>query len=426
MSKAETDDDRSYAVTTDFPVPFLKRVKIRNYKSIVSCDVELGALTVLVGRNGAGKSNFLDALRFVADAMRKSLAEAIKSRGSINEVCSRREENPKGFEIELEVEISSHSRANYGFGVRTKGVYGFEVEWERFEIGIKDAIYFTFDRSFSRISIEDHKNQVAIVPLVFSSDSLFFNKYNASKFSALTATRIFLDGTCFYDFNVPMMKEPRTYDAGEILQNNGANIASVFGRIERERPEVKNRIIEYLSAIVPGVTDIKRMSLGPYETLEFTQQESGSDSPAVFYPLNMSDGTLRAFGALVAVAQLAEGNVPVSLVGIEEPEAALHPAAAGALMDALHEAAVHTQIVVTTHSPDLLDRLDFETDRILVVESRNGETRIGPIDNASRKAIKEHLFSPGELLRMDQLEIDWTDLERQRQSKSAEAAGESS
>jgi hypothetical protein len=93
-------------------------------------------------------------------------------------------------------------------------------------------------------------------------------------------------------------------------------------------------------------------------------------------------------------------------------------------MDALHEAAGHTRIVLTTHSPDLLDRLDLETDRILVVETRNGETRIGPIDNASRKVIKEHLYSPGELLRMDQLEPDWNDLERQRRSRSSEATGE--
>ena len=220
------------------------------------------------------------------------------------------------------------------------------------------------------------------------------------------------------------MRSPLALDAGSTLVDDGANIVSIFGRIERERPEVKNRIIEYLSAIVPGVTDIRRVSLGPYEILEFVQEQPGAASPTVFYPLSMSDGTLRAFGALVAVAQLAEGNNPVSLVGIEEPEAALHPAAAGALMDALHEAAVHTQIVVTTHSPDLIDRLDFETDRILVVESRNGEKQIGSIDNASLKVITEQLYSPGELLRMDQLEIDWTDLERQRQSKSmAKARG---
>ncbi len=49
---------------------FLKRVKIRNYKSIAHCDVELGPFTLLVGRNGSGKSNFLDAIRFVADGLR--------------------------------------------------------------------------------------------------------------------------------------------------------------------------------------------------------------------------------------------------------------------------------------------------------------------------------------------------------------------
>ena len=52
--------------------PFLKRVCIRNYKSIGACSVELGALTILVGRNGSGKSNFLDALRLVADGLQTS------------------------------------------------------------------------------------------------------------------------------------------------------------------------------------------------------------------------------------------------------------------------------------------------------------------------------------------------------------------
>jgi predicted ATPase len=61
--------------------PFLRRVKIRNYKSIGKSDVELGRLNVLVGRNGSGKSNFLDALRFVVDGLQTSLDHAIKARG---------------------------------------------------------------------------------------------------------------------------------------------------------------------------------------------------------------------------------------------------------------------------------------------------------------------------------------------------------
>ncbi len=420
MSKPETDDVHSPAVTTDVPVPFLKQVKIRNYKSIVNCDVELGALTVLVGRNGAGKSNFLDALRFVADALRKSLTQAIESRGGMREICHRGTASANSFEIELEFVTRSVFHINYGFGVKPKGDSDFEVEWERFEERFGDGIPAKFERTFSKI-YPDSEHYKGHKEYAFIENDLVL-KLVHNLIPVHNNASVLAELNC-YDLDPRSMRDPRTHGAGEILHNDGSNIASVFGRIERERPEVKNRVIEYLSAIVPGVTDIKRMSLGPYETLEFTQQHSGSDSPSVFYPLNMSDGTLRAFGALVAVAQLAEGNVPVSLVGIEEPEAALHPAAAGALMDALHEAAVHTQIVVTTHSPDLLDRLDFDTDRILVVESRNGQTQIGPIDNASRQAIKKHLFSPGELLRMDQLEIDWTDLERQRQSKSTATAG---
>ena len=55
--------------TAGQPVPFVRRVRARNYRSIADCDVTLGPLTVLLGFNAAGKSNFLDVLRFVADAL---------------------------------------------------------------------------------------------------------------------------------------------------------------------------------------------------------------------------------------------------------------------------------------------------------------------------------------------------------------------
>ena len=179
-----------------------------------------------------------------------------------------------------------------------------------------------------------------------------------------------------------------------------------------------------MQAIVPGVINVERVEFGPTlrPSCSFQNVADSQSHSWRFYADNMSDGTLRALGALVAVTPLANGGNPVRLVGIEEPETALHPAAAGILMDAFHEAAVQTQIVVTTHSPDLLDRIDLEKDRILVVQTRDGESEIGSIDPASLEAIKEHLFSPGELLRMDQLEIDRADLERQRPRGEVEAA----
>src|SRR3954447_21428619 len=69
--------------------PFLRRVRIRGYKSIAFCDVTLEPLTVLVGRNATGKSNFLDALAFLRDAMTSGVAEALKRRGGVRGVICR-------------------------------------------------------------------------------------------------------------------------------------------------------------------------------------------------------------------------------------------------------------------------------------------------------------------------------------------------
>ena len=67
----------------------LTRVRIENFRSIAACDVRLGPLTVLAGPNAAGKSNFLDALRFVRDILRSSPGQALEPRGGLEEVLHR-------------------------------------------------------------------------------------------------------------------------------------------------------------------------------------------------------------------------------------------------------------------------------------------------------------------------------------------------
>ena len=79
--------------------PFLKRVVLKNYKSIAVSGVDLRALTFLVGPNGSGKSNFLDALRFTSDSLRSSLDNALRERGGIGEVRRRSGGHPTHFGI---------------------------------------------------------------------------------------------------------------------------------------------------------------------------------------------------------------------------------------------------------------------------------------------------------------------------------------
>ncbi len=160
--------------------------------------------------------------------------------------------------------------------------------------------------------------------------------------------------------------------------------------------------------IVPGLRQVAvRHALG-LETLEFRQDVQGMKHPWRFKALSMSDGSLRAFGVLVALFHRrgGEGNSTASLVGLEEPETALHPAAAGVLFDALSEASEERQILVTTHSPDLLDRDDVPTEALRVVVMDRGRTRIGPVSETGRTILRQGLYTPGELLRLSQLEPD--------------------
>jgi predicted ATPase len=112
---------------------------------------------------------------------------------------------------------------------------------------------------------------------------------------------------------------------------------------------------------------------------------------------------------LVALFQAGNGTgARVPLVGIEEPEVALHPAAAGVLLDSLHDASQQTQVIVTSHSTDLLDSEEIETDSILAVVAEQGVTKIGPLDEAGRSALRDQLYTAGELLRLNQLAPDPT------------------
>jgi len=380
--------------------PFLRRVAIRNFKSIEACDVPLSRFTVLVGRNGAGKSNFLDSLRFISDSLQTSLDHALQSRGGIDAVFRHGVGQPHNFSMRLEFNLSPGVVGAYAFEIAGKTNGTFVVKRERLVlVDHQSKTTSRFDRQESHISDSLISSGAKTVMPPVSKDRLYL--VNAAGLPDFQPVYDALLSMGFYKLDPEAIKEVQTPDAGERLRGDGANIASVVARVRAQRPQSFERIKEYLSRIVPGVEDFARETLGPKETLIFRQKILGLGGTSRFYASTMSDGTLRALGALVAVTQLAG-----RFVCIEEPETALHPAAAGALMDALREASVHTQVVITTHSPDLLDELDPHRDTLLIVDAREATSRIAHADRASREAIQQHLYSPGELLRMDQLEPD--------------------
>lgn len=385
---------------------FIERVVLRNYKSIGSCDVRLGPLTYLVGPNGSGKSNFLDSLHLVRDALSGSLDNALKERGGLSEVRRRSSGHPNHFGIRLEFLLKSGQRGYYAFNVGALKSGGYEVQTEECVIaGRGKGPFFKIDRGTLRSTSEATFPAVTAdrLALVAASGLTAFRPV----FDALTAMG-------FYNLNPKLMRELQKPQEGRLLQPVGENIASVIGHLKQVAPQQLEIIQEYLQAVVPMVHGVERKPLGPMETVEFRQEMAGAKHPWKFLAQNMSDGTLRALGVLAALFQ---GNPDYSptLVGIEEPETALHPAASAALREALTRASGDTQIIVTSHSPDLLDDPHLSADALRSVVSDEGETRIASLDEASRDAMRQRLFSAGELLRLNQLAPDPVELAVQTQ-----------
>ena len=386
-----------------------------NYKSIAACDVELHALTFLVGVNGSGKSNFLDALRFVADSLRTSLDHAMRERGGIAEVRRRSSGHPNNFGIRLDFALPQLGTGHYAFRIASRPQGGYIVREE--ECLIRQAggwrYYNVQDGLVTRSHLE---KELLAVPLPAATpDRLYL--VNASGLPDFRPVYDALSHMGFYNLNPDRIRDLQNPDAGDLLERDGGNLSSVLAQLERTRPQAVERIEAYLSKVVPGVTGVASKNIGPKDTLEFRQTVAGSKDPWRFLAASMSDGTLRAAGILTALFQSGNGSggSRVPLIGIEEPEVALHPAAAGALRDCLHDASQYTQVIVTSHSPDLLDDPDIDPDSLLAVLANGGVTEIGPIDSAGRQVMRDHLFTAGELLRLNQLTPDPETIRQPRQ-----------
>lgn len=375
------------------------RLRLRNFKSIAKCDLALGPLSLLVGPNGSGKSNVLDALRLTADALNTSLEHALRERGGVAQVRRKSSGHPNHFRIDLTVHGSD-------FG----GTYGFEVGATRGDFRVtREDLHL--QRAGSRT--EDVSVSVREGVVVKASPSLgalprvVDDRLLLVALSGHELVRPLFDGLSamqVFSLSPEVMKQPQTPDVGERLHRSGANVASVLERLARDDDGAKTRVVEYLRSIVPGIEDVERVALGSWESFEARQLVQGQAHSWRFPAGSLSDGTVRSLGVLVAL--FAAVGSSASTIGIEEPETALHPAAVATLMDALRDASERRQVLVTSHSPDLLDAADLREDELIAVRAHRGTTTVGRLDAGGRLALRENLYGAGELLRTDQLQPD--------------------
>lgn len=394
-------------------IPRIRLVQIKNYKSLEAVSVELEPFTVFVGPNGSGKSNFLDALAFVQECVSESVELALRTRGGAETVLGkyvdrleflnallekRSPEIPQkdhlGFRIQAD--LGEGQSADYAFEIR-------HLNWNYFEVARERCVVQNASREKTQFDVQNGKFVQSLPDI---SPVLLPDRLILPVLAGLPGLRPlweFLVGMRTYAIRPESIREHQSPDRGFVLKPDGSNTASVLKYLSQwsnAYPKTLDTINRLLPHVTKGIAGVSYRQAETKETVSF-QQHIGLENPIFFDALSMSDGTLRVLGLLLAVLQ----PLP-KVVGIEEPEATVHPAIAEMIMEVLMDAAQEKQVLITTHSPDLLDQKELQDRQIRIVGLRNGRTVIAPMSEGDRQAIRERLYSPGELLRMGELNSD--------------------
>jgi predicted ATPase len=378
--------------------PFIEKLILKRFRSIPNEAVQFDNPTILVGKNGSGKSNFVDVFAFLSECMTSPLQSVFDNRGGIQAVRNRTPGGgyPANLGIRADFRLPDESgrTGHYAFEVRGLANYSFEVAREQCVLTSDAGQRVWFDRTGSSFRTSLAGLRPAIDPQSLALLVVGGVEQLAPLLRAFAAMRV-------YAIEPTLIREMQDPDSGLVLRRDGSNVSSVLLELGRRDPEVIDRVCEILSAIVPGTTSVRPIRHGKKLTLKFTQQWAEGRT-IDFEAFTMSDGTLRALGMLAAVMQ----QPAPSLLAIEEPEATIHPGALGAILDLIQMAAQRSQVIVTTHSPELLDAKWIGPDNLRVVYWEGGATRISPLGLGAIRALQQHLMGAGELFRANVLDSD--------------------
>ena len=364
----------------------ISRLRYRNFMSFADERPTLDDLVVLVGPNGAGKSNFVEGLRFLRDALTIGLDSAITKRGGIDLI---RRKLPAGRPPDMEIGVGGLADdASFFYRVTIGAVEGGEWlikgEYCRFAGHVLERDETSLMMRGPDIDPELHwrsiDSKVLMLPLVGPP----FHRV-ASLLRDIGAYSIYPD----------VLREPRRLLGQAGLEDDAQNLTSVLRGLRERRSPAADRIRDTLGDLVPGVANFRVTNNGGWLTVSLALQSDGREM--WFDASQVSDGTLRMLGILTAIHQ----RPPPSLIAIEEPELSVHPGAAAVLCDELIEASQNMQVVVTTHSPDIISRMPVSALR--VVERSTDGTRLGKVASDQLAAINDELFSPSDFIRIEGL-----------------------
>lgn len=344
----------------------LNKLVLEGYKSIRKCELEMGALNILIGANGAGKSNLIGFFKLIAQLLDQQLQRTVgRSGGPDSMLHYGRKSTPE-------------MRAELYFGNN----------------GYKFTLEPTADNR-----------------MMFAREALWWNMkgdwfINSGHFE--TEVEQHKNRTYIYNYVVPVMKNWRVYhfhdtsDSARVKQIHGindndylredaANLAAFLYRLQQHHQSHYQRIVKSIRLVAPFFGDFHlRPTPDNSDKIQLEWTELDQDVP--FKANELSDGTLR-FICLATVLLQPEQYMPSAIL-IDEPELGLHPYAIAVLGSLMKSASTQHQLIISTQSVELVN--EFEPEDLIVVDRKHGASTFKRLDMAD---LREWLdgYSLGEL-----------------------------
>jgi predicted ATPase len=368
---------------------------VEGFRSLVNVTLPLRSLTVMIGPNGSGKTSVLEVFRLLKEASEERLAAALERMGGPSAVLSRTPSRPNRLKLALTADAeSSRNRQplHYRFELIPRGI-SYVILSEQLEQQVEPQA------GRSHRYIDAHDEQIfyadltmpgaAIQPtwpynhleLALAQMPRVYQEPEALR-SALSRTRAFrpLDVSYRSAVRLPQALTPTTSPGP-----NGETLYAALYNLRTLHFDVYGRIEEVLQLAFPG---FQRLEFPVVGAGQVTMAWYQSDLTSPLYPNELYEGTL--YFLWLATILLAPDPAPLTL--IDEPEVSLHPELLQLLAGLLQDAAMRGQIIVATHSSDLIRWL--QPDEVVVLDKVEGATNVTWADSLNlTEWLKEYTLS---------------------------------
>jgi predicted ATPase len=335
----------------------LERIVLQGYKSIEKADISLRPINVLIGANGAGKSNFISLFQFMNQLARQGMQRYVAQAGGADQILHYGRKTTEKLYIGL------------WFLRDEKNTHGYECTMiptaEDVLVFEEERIYFhnreKYERPYeSQRSLRIH-NETLLLEWMQGGDQIAQHV-----FTALNSWQLYH----FHDTSASA-KVKQTGDINDnlFLRPDASNLAAYLYLLRETQNDYYRNIVETIRLAAPFFGDfVLRPSPFNKEKIRLEWQERGSDM--LFGPHALSDGTLR-FICLATLFLQPPDRLPTTIL-LDEPELGLHPYAISLLADMVSSASQHTQVILATQSVTLVNQ--FQPEDILIVEREQGKT----------------------------------------------------